>query len=80
MRYFIGFLLQRLIAHPDDVDLRQIEEERHLTFQISVHPDDIGKVIGKNGRTINAIRSLLSAAGSRTDQRVTVQLFENSAA
>ena len=80
MRYFLDFLLQRLIAHPDDVDLRQIEEENHITFQISVHPDDIGKVIGKIGRTINAIRGLLNAAASRNDQRVTVQLFENSAA
>jgi hypothetical protein len=80
MRYFLELVLQRLIDHPDDVDLRQIEEEGHLTFQVSVHPDDVGKVIGKNGRTINAIRDLLNAAGSRHDQRVTVQLFENSAA
>jgi len=80
MRYFLEFVLQRLIDHPDDVDLRQIEEERHLTFQVSVHPDDLGKVIGKNGRTINAIRGMLNAAGSRNDQRVTVELFENSAA
>ncbi len=80
MRYFLELVLQRLIDHPDDVDLRQIEEEGHLTFQVSVHPDDVGKVIGKSGRTINAIRSLLNAAGSRHDQRVTVQLFENSAA
>jgi len=71
MRYFLEFVLQRLIDHPDDVDLRQIEEERHLTFQVSVHPDDLGKVIGKNGRTINAIRGMLNAA---------VELFENSAA
>ena len=80
MRYFLEFVLQRLIDHPDDVDLRQIEEERHLTFQVSVHPDDLGKVIGKNGRTINAIRGMLNAAGSRNDLRVTVELFENSAA
>jgi predicted RNA-binding protein YlqC (UPF0109 family) len=80
MRYFLEFVLQRLIDHPDDVDLRQIEEERHLTFQVSVHPDDLGKVIGRNGRTINAIRGMLNAAGSRNDQRVTVELFENSAA
>jgi len=80
MRYFLEFVLQRLIDHPDDVDLRQIEEERHLTFQVSVHPDDLGKVIGKNGRTINAIRGMLNAAGTRNDLRVTVELFENSAA
>jgi predicted RNA-binding protein YlqC (UPF0109 family) len=80
MRYFLELVLQRLIDHPDDVDLRQVEEEGQLTFQVSVHPDDVGKVIGKSGRTINAIRGVLNAAGSRHDQRVTVQLFENSAA
>jgi predicted RNA-binding protein YlqC (UPF0109 family) len=80
MRYFLDLVLQRLIRHPDDVDLRQIEEPGHTTFQISVHPEDIGRVIGRNGKTINAIRGLLNAAGSRNDTRVTVQLFENSAA
>ena len=79
MRYFLELVLQQIIDHPDDLDLRQIEEEGHVTFQISAHPDDVGKVIGKAGRTINAIRDILNAAGSRHEMRVTVQLFENNA-
>ncbi len=77
MRYFLELVLGRLVDHPDDIDLRQIEEEGHVIFHVSVHPEDVGKVIGKGGRTINAIRDLLNAAGSKGDQRVTVQLFEN---
>ncbi len=79
MRYFLEFVLQQLVDHPDDIDLRQIENPGGVTFQVSVHPDDIGRVIGKSGRTIAAIRGLLNAAASKTgDVRVTVQLFENS--
>lgn len=80
MRYFLEFILQRLVAHPDDVDLRQIDGENSVTFQVSVNPEDIGKVIGKNGRTITAIRGLLNAAASKTEMRVTVQLYENAEA
>jgi uncharacterized protein len=80
MRYFLEFILQRLVAHPDDVDLRQIDGENSVTFQVSVNPEDIGKVIGKNGRTITAIRGLLTAAASKTETRVTVQLYENAEA
>jgi uncharacterized protein len=79
MRYFLEFVLQRLVDHPDDIDLRQIENPSGVTFHVSVHPDDIGKIIGKNGRTIMAIRSLLNAAASKTGEtRVTVQLYENT--
>jgi predicted RNA-binding protein YlqC (UPF0109 family) len=79
MRYFLEFVLRRLVGHPDDIDLRQIENPSGVTFHVSVHPDDIGKVIGKNGRTITAIRGLLNAAASRTGEtRVTVQLYENT--
>jgi uncharacterized protein len=79
MRYFLEFILKRLVEHIDDVDVRQIDAERTITFQVSVHPEDVGRVIGKSGRTISAIRGLLNAAASKTNSRVAVQLFENSA-
>ncbi|MDE1171963.1 MAG: KH domain-containing protein [Verrucomicrobium sp.] len=80
MRYFLELVLQRLVDHPEEIDVRQVDGDRHVAFHVSVHPDDVGKVIGKSGRTINAIRGVLNAVAARQDQRVSVELFDNAAA
>lgn len=76
MKHFLDYVLRRLVDNPDDVDIREVDGEKTITFQVSLHPDDVGKVIGKNGRTISAIRTVLNAAGSKTDTRVIVEICE----
>jgi predicted RNA-binding protein YlqC (UPF0109 family) len=76
MKHFLDFVLRRLATHPDDVDVREVTEGSLVAFKVNLHPEDIGRVIGKNGRTISAIRSLLTACASRTDTRVTVDILE----
>jgi hypothetical protein len=76
LRYFLEFVLERLVAHPDDVDIREVEEEGHKTFVLTLNKEDIGKVIGRNGRTISAIRNLLTAAASKHDTKVSVEIQE----
>lgn len=79
MRHFLDFVLRKLAAHPDDVDVRELPGERVVTFQVTVHPEDVGRVIGRHGRTIGAIRGLLNAAGSRISKRVIVEIHDAGA-
>jgi uncharacterized protein len=74
MRHFLDFVLRKLAAYPDDVDVRELPGDRLVTFQVTVHPEDVGRVIGRHGRTIGAIRGLLNAAGSRVTKRVVVEI------
>ena len=77
MKYFLDFILRRLVSFPDDVDVREVDSKEGKTFFLTLNPEDIGKVIGRNGRTISAIRNLLNAANSKPDQHVGVEIVEN---
>jgi predicted RNA-binding protein YlqC (UPF0109 family) len=78
MKYFLDFILRRLVSNPDDVDVRETEGKEGKTFLLTLHPDDVGRVIGRNGRTIGAIRNLLNATSLKADSRVAVEIVENS--
>lgn len=73
MRYFLELVLGRLVTHPDEVDVEETGDERGSLFRIRVNPEDLGRIIGRNGRTIEAIRSLLNAA-SRDGRRIFVEV------
>jgi len=73
MRYFLELVLGRLVHHPDEVDVEETGDDRGSLFRIRVNPEDLGRVIGRNGRTIEAIRSLLNAT-SRDGRRVFVEV------
>lgn len=66
-----------LVDHPEDLSLAEVEGEGGaLVLELSVHPDDVGKVIGKHGRIIRSLRSLTKAAGQREGRSVTVEVVE----
>ncbi|NBS83772.1 MAG: KH domain-containing protein [Verrucomicrobia bacterium] len=73
MRYFLELVLGRLVTHPDEVDVEETGDDRGSLFRIRVNPEDLGRIIGRNGRTIEAIRSLLNAS-SRDGRRVFVEV------
>ena len=73
MRYFLEMVLGRLVTHPDEIDVEETGDDRGILFRIRVNPEDLGRIIGRNGRTIEAIRSLLNAA-SRDNRRVCVEV------
>ncbi len=72
----ISFITVNLVDHPDDVTVQKTEREGREIYQVRVHPDDLGKVIGKGGQTARAIRTLLMAISARTNQRLGLEIVE----
>lgn len=56
-------LVKGIVAHPDDVDVRARSQRRGQVLEVRVHPEDLGKVIGRMGRTAKALRTVISALG-----------------
>ena len=63
-------LVSGLVPNPDDVRVRETDRGRGRTFEVRVHPDDIGKVIGRQGRTASALRTVLGALAGREQVRI----------
>jgi predicted RNA-binding protein YlqC (UPF0109 family) len=74
MRELVEFIARGLVDQPDAVQVREIEGEHSLVVEVKVAPDDVGKVIGKQGRIVNALRTVVKAAAVRTGKRVTVEI------
>lgn len=77
MKHFLDYVLRRLASFPDEVDVCEVsEEDKGTAYRVSLNPADIGRVIGRNGRTIGAIRGLLNATATRHDDHVVVEILE----
>ena len=76
MKEFIEFIAKKLVDHPDAVDVSFIEGKNTAIIELRVAPEDVGKVIGKSGRTANALRTLLSAVASRQSQKIVLEIIE----
>ncbi|UFJ42085.1 KH domain-containing protein [Brevibacillus humidisoli] len=74
MKELIETIAKALVDHPEEVRVHAVEKERLLMFEVSVHPDDMGKIIGKQGRIAKALRTVVAAAAVQTDKRVTVEI------
>jgi predicted RNA-binding protein YlqC (UPF0109 family) len=72
----ISYITVNLVDHPDDVVIQKADRQGREIYQVRVHPEDLGKVIGKGGQTARAIRTLLTAVGARTDQRIGLEIVE----
>lgn len=76
MKELIELIAKKLVTHPEDVQVRVIESENELNLELRVHADDMGRVIGRNGRTAKAIRTELSTAATKTNVRANLQIVE----
>ena len=72
----LEYVAKQLVDYPDDVRVEVSEEDREVVLELHVHDDDLGKVIGKRGRTAKALRTLVKAAGSLDDENVTVEVID----
>lgn len=76
MRDLVDFLVRELVDDPDAVDVTESEDERGPRYTVHVAPDDMGKVIGKGGRTAKAIRSVVRAAATRQGTSAYVDIVD----
>jgi predicted RNA-binding protein YlqC (UPF0109 family) len=73
---FLEFVIRLLVEAPDEVIVTKIEQGSRFIFKVEMRRSDVGKVIGRNGHTITAIRNLLNAAAARSGQQVSLQIVE----
>ena len=76
MTELLEFLVKALVEDPDAVEVEELEEDGDLVYEITVADGDLGRVIGKNGRVANAIRTIAKAAAVRLDRRVIVDILD----
>jgi predicted RNA-binding protein YlqC (UPF0109 family) len=76
MQQFLEYVLRQLVEYPEEIVLTHQETPRKTVFYLRLRRTDVGKVIGKHGQTIRAIRSLLSASAARSGQRAMLQILE----
>lgn len=76
MEELIAVIARSLVDQPDAVKVTSKVDEDTVTIELGVAPEDLGKVIGKQGRTARALRSLLTAAAAKVDQRCRLEIIE----
>ena len=76
MRQFLEFIIRHLVEFPDEVMLSEVPHDRLTVFRLQMRQTDVGRIIGRNGQTIRAIRALLSSAAARHGQKVTLDIIE----
>ena len=74
MKELVEVLAQALVDHPEEVVVTETETENEILLELKVASDDMGKVIGKQGRIAKAIRSVVKAAASKEDKKVVVEI------
>lgn len=72
----VAYLAKKLVDRPDEVQVHPVEEDGALVLELEVAIEDLGKVIGKQGRTARALRQLLSAAASKHRTRAVLEILE----
>lgn len=77
MKEFVAYIVKNLVDQPELVKINEVGGTHTLIIELSVAKSDIGKIIGKNGKTINAIRTLLMSVASRNGIRVNLEILED---
>ena len=76
MKELIQYIAKALVDNPDQVDVQEIVAQQTLVLELRVAKEDIGKVIGKKGRTAQALRTILSCASAKTQKRAILEIVE----
>ena len=76
MKDVLEYIAKEIVEHPDAVEVTALERERSVHLQLRVDSEDMGKVIGKGGRTARALRTVMKAAGTRAGISTMVEIVE----
>ena len=78
MQPFLEYVVKGLVDFPDEVTVTPVEGEKQTVFELRMNPKDVGKVVGRKGNTINAIRTLAQAGSSKQGLQCSVEIIEES--
>ena len=76
MQAFLDYVVKGLVERPDAVTITPVERNGLTVYELRLHPTDVGKIIGRQGATIHAIRSLLQVGSAKKGQRCAVEIVE----
>jgi predicted RNA-binding protein YlqC (UPF0109 family) len=76
MKELVQYLAKSLVSNPDAVEVTETERESASVLELKVAKEDLGRIIGKQGRTAKSIRTILNAAASRTNRKVVLEIVE----
>jgi predicted RNA-binding protein YlqC (UPF0109 family) len=76
MKDLVVYLAKQLVNHPDAVEVKETPSDTTTVLELRVAKEDIGRVIGKQGRTAKSIRTILNAVASRTNRKVVLEIIE----
>ncbi|RKD24178.1 hypothetical protein BEP19_07160 [Ammoniphilus oxalaticus] len=74
MKPMIEIIAKALVDHPEQVAVQEVQKERLTVYELSVHPEDMGKVIGKQGRIARALRTVVTAAAVKENKRIAIDI------
>jgi uncharacterized protein len=76
VKEFLEFIVRQLVDYPDEMMLLEIPSGKTTIFKLQLRQSDVGRVIGRNGQTIHAMRALLASSAARHGQRATLEILE----
>ena len=76
VKEFLEFVIRQLVEFPDEMMLSEIPSGKTTIFRVQLRQTDVGRIIGRNGQTIQAIRALLASSAARHGQRATLEIVE----
>ena len=76
MKELILYIVKALVDNPEDVSVQELQGEKTTVIELKVAQEDLGKVIGKQGRTARSIRTILNAAGTKLGKRCVLEILE----
>ena len=76
MAELVAWIARRLVDEPDEVRVETVERDDAIVIRLHVAPDDVGKVIGRQGRIVRALRTVVRAGSARADRRLVLEIAE----
>lgn len=76
MKELVEIIAKALVDHPDEVSVQEVEGDQSITLELKVANDDMGKVIGRQGRIAKAIRTVIKAAATKEEKRVMLEIVQ----
>ncbi|BAE81755.1 nucleic acid binding protein [Chlamydia felis Fe/C-56] len=77
MKDFLAYIIKNLVDRPEEVHIKEVQGTHTIIYELTVAKPDIGKIIGKEGRTIKSIRTLLISVASRNNVKVSLEIMED---